>query len=79
MLLSMPQVMKALGLSRPVVKELIDSGRLPATNLGTGKKFPRYFVRSDDLAEFVKPDSVKKQEQREQRRRRLDADVPKVF
>ena len=78
-LLSLLEVMTRLGLSRPTVTRLIESGKLPAVNVGCGEKTKRWVVREDVLVDFLTPATVKKREEREQRRRRIDADVPKVF
>ena len=51
-LLSVPEVALQLGLSKPTVRAHIDSGELPAVNVGAAYKFI-YRVRADDLRRFL--------------------------
>lgn len=59
------------------VRRLCDCGKLPAIDTSTGKR-PRWTIRRSDLESFLTPSSVAKVK-RPSSRRRIDADVPRVF
>ena len=54
LIINITQVAKVLGVSRPTVYRLIESGALPAKKLATGSNTtPRTFVLADDLKTFL--------------------------
>jgi hypothetical protein len=65
------------GWSMQKIQQLIKSGRLPAINSSTGSR-PVYEVREEDLDSLLTP-AVAKAEKQSNARRRIDANVPKVF
>lgn len=60
------------------VRTLCESGRLPAVNTSTASR-PRWTIRRCDLDAFLTPAAVAKAEKQSNARRRIDANVPKVF
>lgn len=67
-----------LGWTIQKVRALCESGRLPAVNTSTAKR-PRWTIRRVDLDAFLTPASVARAEKKAAPRRRIDANVPKVF
>lgn len=51
-LLSVPEIALQLGLSKPTIRAYIDSGELPAVNLGAANKIV-WRVCADDLRRFL--------------------------
>ena len=79
-LLSTGDVAKLTGLTPAKVRRLVEIGRLPAVNLTTGIR-PRWAIHRSDLEKFLEPTNVRPEARRTApaRRRRIDADVPKIF
>ncbi len=67
------------GWSLQKIQKLIKSGKLPAADSSTGSR-PVYEIRAEDLDRLLTPAAVAKPEAKKAApRRRIDADVPKVF
>lgn len=67
-LLTPEEAAKKLKVTAEQVRALIRNGRLPAINLGTGKKRPLYRITRQDLEDFL---TDHYQPQRSHRRRRF--------
>ena len=74
------EVAKITGFSILKVRMLVEQGKLPATNTSCGTR-PRWTIRREDLEAFLSPTNVRSESPRPAatRRRRIDADVPKIF
>lgn len=48
------QAGQLLGVGRGRVQQLIDEGRLKATNISNGDKRPRWNITEEDIADFIK-------------------------
>ena len=73
---------KIAELSPQKIRLLIESGRIAAVDTSIGTKRPRWSIRLCDLLEFLTPASVAKSQAKQasaERRRRIDADVQKVY
>jgi hypothetical protein len=84
-LLTTGDVARETGWSITKVRNLCESGRLPAINTGTGKRNV-WEVRRSDLNAFLTPSArgsaeIPKpyQPPRQARRKRIDQSVPKIF
>lgn len=78
--LSPVEASRVCGLSAQKIRRLIELGRLPATDTSTGQR-PRWSIRREDLEAFLTPRNLRPEARRTAppRRKRLDANVPKVF
>jgi excisionase family DNA binding protein len=73
---------KVAALSPHKIRQLIESGRLPAVDTSVGNKRPRWSIRRVDLERFLTPAIVAKAATKQTsaaRHQRIDANVPKVF
>ncbi len=76
--LSTGDASKLTGMTIQKIRTLCELGRLPAVNTSTATR-PRWTIRRCDLDAFMTPKAVAKTERRNIARRRIDANVPKVF
>jgi hypothetical protein len=70
------------GVTPQKIRTLIELGKLPAVDISTTNNRPRWSIRLVDLESFLTPPIVAKADAKQQatsRRRRIDANVPKVF
>ena len=75
-ILTTAQVRERTGFSRIKIIKLINSGRLPAVNVGAGDAKPRWAVRECDLNAFFTPTNAKAKKISSARRAaRIDAHI----
>ncbi len=63
-LLTLAEVAAVLGIHPKTAGRLVRSGRLPASNIGTGLEKPRYAVRRCDLEELITPPILRQKPKR---------------
>lgn len=78
-LLTIADIQKMTGLTYYKISGLIKSKKLPALNLSSGRKNACWYVRKCDLEALLTPQGQPAPRQRRTVRRRIDADVEKIY